>query len=513
MPRRIVLPSTWVDPGSLAARAIQFITAERSSAWLVGGAVRDRLLNRPCHDLDVLVMEDAIRLARQLANRLRGKFHVLDADRDYGRALLSVPGEDEPLVVDVARIRNGDLLADLRSRDFTVNAMAVRLKPDLSGELVDPLGGLSDLEQGLLRQAGPDALAADPVRLLRAPRLAHELGLRMVPDLIREVRQRAPLLSEASVERVRDELWRLIGVPGCARNVRVLRQLGLTAQVLPELEDLAGVEQGPPHRYSDVLEHTLQAVHAVDRFLLLALGEAPTRDVPEALLWDAMTPHLPDLRRWFTEALGYQRTRAGWLRWIALMHDWGKPYARTVDESGRVRFIGHDKVGQMLARRRLNALRFSRREVHFAATLVRQHMRPLLLLTRSEDPSRRAVYRLRRDLADGVIDAIWLALADHRATYGPDLAMDDWQRVVRRAMSVVREALSQQAVEAAHPLIDGRTVIEQLGIAPGPLVGRILAAIREAQAVGEVTTVEEALSLARRIAEGGAAGSQNRGDD
>ncbi|MCD6290226.1 MAG: HD domain-containing protein [Anaerolineae bacterium] len=494
-----MIPSLWVDPGTLAFDVLRFAIERRQDVWLVGGAVRDRLLQRETHDLDFLVRADAAELARQLADHFKGKFYWLDEARDYGRALLPEEGGHRLLIVDVAPVRPSGLDDDLRARDFTVNAMAVRVRPEGSGDLIDPLGGLEDLRRGILRLASEQALSADPIRLLRAPRLASELGLRIAAETARSIRRDAHLLRLASAERVRDELWRMIGRPGCASAVRLLHYLDLLAVALPEAAALVGIEQGPPHHW-DVFEHTLQAMAAVDRLLSLILSGGRPKDAVESLMWDFLSRHAGSLRAHLLVSVGHGRRRAGWLRWLALTHDWGKARTRQVEPDGRIRFLRHDRVGAQLVRDRLNALRFSRGEVARLSRMVRHHMRPLSLTRPGTQPSGRAVYRFFRDMEDAGVDLLLFALADSRATFGPDLSLEDWRAQVDQTVSLLTDWFDRPTESVRPvPLLDGRLLMERLGMAPGPELGRLLEAVREAQAVGEVRSREEALALARRL--------------
>ncbi len=494
--KRIVLPTRWLDPESLPGVVAAFVVEQRPRAWLVGGAVRDRLLGRPIHDLDLLVEEGAVPLARAIADRFGGAFCLLDAGRDYGRALLST-ADGALLTVDVARLRGDSLEADLRSRDFTVNAMAAPLTASGDGPLSDPTGGCEDLRAGWLRLASPQALRADPVRLLRAPRLAGDLGLRLAPETIQAIRAAASLLVLASPERVRDELWRMIGAPGCARAARLLQALDLLPHVLPELSALWGVTQSEPH-HADVFEHTLQAMHATDRFLQVILGQDPPREVVEGLMWDALRPYAEPLRTHLGQPLSAGRAREGWARWLALTHDWGKAATRAVDPDGRVRFIGHERVSAELIQERLDWLRFSRVEIRHLSEMARHHMRSLALTLGDREPSARAVYRFFRDVDDAIPDLLLFGLADQRAIYGPRLALDAWRAQCARAAWLLREWFERRAARVA-PLLDGRLLMAELGIPPGPTVGRLLEAVREAQAAGEVHDREQALELARRL--------------
>lgn len=411
---------------------------------LVGGAVRDLLLERAPRDLDWLVPEPE-RAAREAAAALGGSAFALDAERGHWRAVGSGATRD------FAPLR-GELEADLRARDFTVNAIAVRT----DGRLVDPTGGRRDLRRRRLRMTSAAALREDPLRALRAVRLAAELGFRLEPATAREVaavaeEQAAGALRIPAWERVRDELDRILLTPVAGRALAEAETLGLLGLYLPELAVGRGVSQGGFH-HLDVLEHSLEALQR------LATG------FPEA-----------DLA----------------LRWATLLHDVGKPATRTRDEGDRIRFLGHDREGAKLAARLLRRLRQPEALVRRAAALVRRHMLPL---PRGEREARRFVHR-RQELLP---DLLKLMIADREAARGP-LSSEATRRGYRVALSRV-VALLEEA-PPAPPLLDGGEVMALLGLPPGPRVGEALRFVAESRAVGDLETREEAVAALRRYAE------------
>ena len=253
-------------PDGLWRVALRLADQRGVGLWLVGGAVRDALLLRRIHDWDFTVERGALSLARATANALGGAYYPLDADRGAGRVIL--PTEDFGTVtLDFADLRGDDLISDLRLRDFTVNAMAL----DADGELIDPLGGSVDLAAGHLRATSERAFSDDPVRTLRAVRQAAELGFSIDAQTEQWIRRDAARLAEPSRERVRDELVRLIALPGAALHVRRLDELDVLAHVLPPLAETQGVSQSWPHRF-DVWEHSLHMLDALEGVVMACTG-------------------------------------------------------------------------------------------------------------------------------------------------------------------------------------------------------------------------------------------------
>lgn len=496
----------WRVPGFEAV--LDVLLAERATVHLVGGVVRDALLERPgpVADLDLAVEPPALPLARRVADRLGWAFYALDPERDVARLVQGTEGQER--VCDIAGLR-GSLAEDLLARDLTVNALAVTLHRDGRAELVDPGRGLEDLAAGRLRRVTDRSLGDDPLRLLRAVRLAVQLDFALEPATAHQIRALAPRILQASPERLRDELWKSLASPRPHRAIELARSLGLLEHVLPEVASLAGVEQGPPH-HLDVYRHTLLAMqHAGTLRAWLGGQQAALPPQVEALL----QPWRAELAAHFAAELAHGHTRAGWLPWHALLHDLGKPLTRSLEpgeDAGKpphIRFLGHEAVSEELAARRLLALRFARREVDVARRVAASHMRPHHLAASFPQGtvSRRAAFRFFRAAATAGpddhtgLDVLLLALADALAT-GQNVGSAAQASLLSCIASLLDYAL-RLAPQAGPPLVNGRVLMQALGLEPGPQIGRILHALAEAQASGRVTTVDEALALARQLAE------------
>lgn len=484
-------------------QVIAWLAREGVPAYLVGGWVRDRLMGRPSYDVDVAVDGDGLALARKLADRLGGQYYPLDAERGAGRAIL----EAGRVIVDVARLRGPDLAADLASRDFTVNAMAADVQTPKT--VIDHHGGLADLEEGTIRPVSRDSIRNDPLRALRAVRLAAELDFALAPETEALMRRDGPGLDAVSRERARDELARLLSQPDASHWLRRLEGLGLLTVLFPELAPLRGMEQSPPHHLTG-LDHSLAAVGALEAVVAaVGAGQGPQRRVPHpphSLPEPFLAPYGQRLREHLNQELGHGRARLVTLKLAALLHDTGKPATRTVEppaeegegQPGRIRFLGHHSLGADLAAAALTRLRFDRDEVRLARTIVQHHMRPLLLADLPAVSSR-AVYRFFRDTGDAGVDVLLHALADHLAIYAPGQDDDRWPRLVALTERMLADFWDRRPQRVAPPqLVGGHDLLETFGLEPGPQIGELLEAVREAQVSGEVHSREEALALVRR---------------
>ena len=419
--------------------------------------MRDELLGLPVRDIDVVVDCAAEPFSRSLADRLGGA--VFASSDDFGTWRVVVRG----LHVDVASLRGDGLEADLRARDFTVDALARPLGGD---ELVDPLSGLDDLAAHRLRLCSPKALDDDHLRVVRLARLARGFGL--VPDAAATEAAfgAASGLRAVSGERLRDELSAVLATSGAAMAFRDLAVWDALAVILPELDSLRGVEQNPYH-HLDVFEHTLEALTHV-RGVVEQLGGTGNLTPPAEAGLPGVWSLVP-------------------ASWAVLLHDIGKPAARKVDDHGRVLFWHHDEIGSEMATAIAARFKMSKRFTAYLVTLIRQHLR-LGFLVREQPLTRRALARYRRDVSPWVFESVVVSLCDRLATRGEMTSLTSMARHYRLARSVW-SAVGKAPVQQ---LLSGHDVMELLGLDPGARVGEALAALEEEVEAWEIGTADEA---------------------
>jgi poly(A) polymerase len=248
-----------------------------------------------------------------------------------------------------------------------------------------------------------------------------------------------------------------------------------------------------------VFDHSLEVVARLD----ILLAEEEPRDRGGGRLWRELWGQLAwwdGGRAYFREEVLAERPRSAVLKLGGLLHDIAKPEAKTFDATGRMRFFGHADVGAEKASRVLRRLHFSAREVALVQTMVKAHLRPIQM-GQQGPPTGRALYRYFRDCGDAAIDTLFLSLADHLATVGPRVSISGWRHHVALVHYILTKRFQEEEVASPVKLLGGDELMAELNLSPGPLVGRLLEAVREAQAAGEVSTREEALELARRYLE------------
>lgn len=451
------------------------------SAFIVGGAVRDACLRRPIKDMDIAVDGDATALARRVADGLGGDIFVMDKGRDVAR-VLAAGGQ----VIDFARFRGAALTDDLRDRDFTINAMAADLRGDVS-VLIDPLHGEQDLRQKILRRCSAHAIQADPIRGLRAVRQSAQFRLTIHPDTLSDIKQQAANLAQTSNERIRDEFFKQLALDHPARGLRVMGHLGLLKSVVPAADCLAGLKQPWPHRF-DVWRHTLLVVERMSQ-ILEAISHRRTDNTAAAfdlgMLVIQFDRYRPRLQRHIERVYGSGRSHQQLLILAALIHNLGKSQAAADHVPHSVR----------LARALAKSLRLATDEGKKLAAMIGGYRR----IIEQGEWSALDRHRFWYGLGENGLDVILLGLADFLGIYGVELAQQALLERVETA-TVLLDAWYVHYDALVNPklLMSGDDIMALLGIGPGPAVGRLLTALREAQAVGDVRSVGEARVFVRR---------------
>jgi poly(A) polymerase len=447
------------------------------AVWVAGGAVRDAALGGAVTDLDLAVAGDPAAVAKAVARAGGGHAFELSAEFATWRAV----DRDGGWQVDATALRGETIEADLGERDFTVGAVAVPLE---GGDPIDPYGGLDDLERRRLRAVGDRSFASDPLRLLRAARLAAELELEVEGDTLALARAEASRAADPAGERQLAELRRLVGGERPLRGLELLDQLDVTAVVLPELASLRGVEQGPNH-HLDVHGHTL----AVFERMIEVEGDLDRLAGERAA----------DARALLDEPLADEMSRGTALRFGALLHDIGKPRTRG-ERDGYVTFIGHDREGAEIVGTVCERLRASRTLTRHLQALTLHHLRLGFLVHEAPLPPRR-VHEYLRATEPVAADVTLLTVADRLSARGsgPFATEEAIEAHLDLAREMLAAALDWRRDGPPPPLLRGDELAAELGIPEGAELGELLAELEAAQFAGEVGTREEAVALAGKL--------------
>ncbi|HDQ41099.1 MAG TPA: HD domain-containing protein [Desulfonatronum sp.] len=454
----------WLDP----------LPMPPGGLFLVGGSIRDLLMGRPLKDLD-LICRNALAFARLTAETHGACFVPLGRDHDPP-SFRVVHAQDHENFLDITELAGPNISADLARRDFTANALALRL--DISGpEVIDPFHGADDIRKGLLRHVKPSAFQNDPLRILRGFRLRAQLNWNIEPNTLQTMAAVAPMLAGTAGERAAAELRLILECPAAHQAVGEMMQVGALEVLFPEMSAMRGCAQNRYH-HLDVLDHCLAALRNCEAMLA----------EPTALFKDLTAAVLADLSGW----------RLPWLKLAVLLHDVGKPGTCGLNpRTGQATFYGHDALGARMAGEAARRLRLSAAQGAFLAGLIRHHLHVGAML--APQATEKARLRLLRRLGPDVIPATLLCLADTQAARGPANAPDHYQITQEQGIRLILDSLGRaEKILAAPALISGHDLI-RLGMEPGPKLGRMLKIVREAQDVGEIKDRQEALRLAKKI--------------
>ena len=415
--------------------------------YAVGGCVRDFFLGRPSKDIDFVTVGSGIELAEVVA-KLLGKGTHLTVFRNFGTAQVKrrsvelefVGARKESYQRDSRKpiVEDGTLDEDLSRRDFTVNALAIRINREGFGELVDLFDGLSDMEKGILRTPlDPDiTFSDDPLRMMRAVRFATQLQFEIYPETFAAIRRNAERLRIISRERIVDELMKIMGSPRPSIGWQLLLDSGLLPIIMPELAAMKGVQTVNGRSHKDNFAHTLEVLDNVS----------------------AKSDNI-------------------WLRWAALMHDIAKPVTKRWDEKTGWTFHNHNFIGSKMVPRIFRYMRLPQdQKMKYVAKLVELHMRPIALV--EDEVTDSAVRRLINDAGDDLEDLMTLCEADITSKN---------REKVRRLLAnfaLVREKISdlhvRDEIRKLQPPVDGNEIMEIFGIKGGPVIGTIKSAIKNA---------------------------------
>ncbi len=426
------------------------------------------MLDRPCSDHDFVVPGNAKAFAQRVATQ-RG-VRMIEMGKDNKTVYRVMSGSQ---ILDFSPMEGNTIEADLKTRDFTINCLAYDLR---SKRLIDPVGALDDIESKTIRLVSQDAVPADPLRMLRAFRLGAVLGFDISRETLAVIEKQGLLIAESAGERINAELFRMMEVPSSFCYVKKMFQSGLLTHILPELEHCRTCTQNEIH-VGDVLEHAMRAYDEME--VILGGG---------VKLW-------PE----FAEEIGtYLQTNDQkiLLKWASLLHDIGKPETRSVDASGRVRFLGHEEEGARRVHDICTRLRMSRSNRSYITFIVQKHLSPLLLFDAHQRGvlSPRGIARFARKYQDDIIGLVIHSIADQRAKGGvrhESLSglMRFFERIISAYFYDIRPKITAQR------LITGHDLIRHFDLKPSKLIGRLLDKVEQGRLSGQIKTKKEAMDL------------------
>ena len=466
----------------LLKKIFLFSKRNRKNLYIVGGFLRDALLNKQKESLDIdfCLPEGAIRFGHKLARQLKAGYVVLDKEHGACRLVKAIGDRDHTL--DFTDFRAKTLEEDLKLRDFTINALALPLnaifkKIDLLDSVVDPRGAAQDLKKRIIRVASKKSFDDDALRILRAYSFACMLNFRIEPGTLELIRRKKKKLSGVSGERIREELFKIFSCPDSYTYFKKMDEAGVLKIVFPEINSMRDLAQGPYH-HLDVLKHTFETIRQLE---IIFLEFKDKRQVQEYL----------------NENICAQRKRFALMKLAAFLHDIGKPKALR-HEDGKIKFHGHEKIGCDITREISVRLKLSNDERQALEKMVLWHLRPGYL-SDHHPPSARAIFRYFRDTGQESLSTLYISLADQRATKGPLTTRTSRLNHEKLAAGLIKEYFERKNEKKLPRLLSGDDLIKRFKLTPSPLIGKILREIEELQAIGKISSKKEALAAASRI--------------
>ena len=462
--------------------------ASNIQAYLVGGCIRDHLLERSVNDIDIVVSHNSKAIAADISAKLGGTYFVIDSDENLYR--INLQNETTILNIDIGNFHES-ICDNLSERDFTIDAMAIKLDSKFSGitlnDLIDPYGGLISISDRVIKSVSDFIFQDDPLRLLRCIRLHAQLDFEIEQQTMQMVTVNAEAINKVSSERVREELFKIFSLPNLGDNLHILDSVGLLGVLIPELNVSRNVRQ-PKEHYWNVFEHSLNAAGMVEKMV---------NGMHELNCVKNNIPKFPDMDIYFNQNISDGQTRLFFLKLTALLHDIGKPSTKTIDSSGKIRFLTHPEVGSDIANGIMNRLRISKKGISVVETMIKNHLRPAQMSQPGDLPTDKAIYKYFRDLGDVAIDTLYLDLADYSAMRGPYLTEEEWEIHCSRTDYIIkRKAFMQQKQgEEMTALLTGNEIMENFDLPPGPKIGTLIAKIKEGQALGDIKSKDEALKF------------------
>lgn len=459
--------------------------ASIEDSYLVGGFLRDLVIGRKLkRELDIVIPIELDLFVRAFADEIGGSYFPLE--KENGVFCVVKQTEKGPWRFDFSRMRGKEIVEDLHCRDFTINALAVNVNDIIIDperlDIIDPLGGIRDIESKRIKVISERSFIDDPLRLIRGVRFSALLGFDISDDTLELIRRNSVLLNRVSFERIRDELVLIFSAPNSSRYIEMLDDLSLLGQVIPEIMRLKDqiIVSGEDLKLWD---HSIKTLRFAEKIL-------------DNLVWpfdiatDEISGHM-------SRELEYGVPRQIALKFSSLLHDIGKPDTFSTGEDGAVHFIGHQSLGAKMNMEITQRLRFGTEAQRYIERLTENHLRPLLL-AREQIVTHRAVYRFFRDTREDGLSILIMALADaeskEHVTEGIP-AIDKVKETIARMLSIY---LSIAEKDKDRPFITGHDLINLFGLKPGPIFKEILADLREKQILGILKNREDAIGYLKR---------------
>ncbi|MDR2676829.1 MAG: HD domain-containing protein [Endomicrobium sp.] len=458
-------------------------SSQNFDVYAVGGFSRDIILKRKYNDIDLVVDKDVINYSKKIAYSLKSKLINLDNASKTYRIMLK---NNVVTHIDISHFMGKTIEQDLQNRDFTINAIAFNIKyfKNFKEHLIlndrDTLDDL--LKYKIINTVSLESFIMDPLRMLRAFRLAAELNFSVSQKTLKQIRSNAKSISKVAYEKIKNEFFRTLSVENSTIFIKKMDKCGLLSEIFSEI----GIMKETCNKYyyhpGGLFQHSFETMKSVENIL-----NNLEKYFPENFL---------DIQQHFRDDNVFSEniTRSGLLKFTALFHDNAKPETAKF-ERGKLHFLEHEEVGAKKIEKIMSTMKFSKKDVEFVTLLVKQHMRPSVL-TRSKVITRRALLKFFKNIGDNTADLIILAMSDwhsyRRLNVFPKEILKFQEKSVREIIKFYYEL---KKLKPIPKIIDGNIIMKKFDLKPGPLIGKLLYFVSEAQKKGKIYNTNEALDL------------------
>ena len=465
---------------------IQELSKEQGvDVYLIGGFIRDFVLNNiKTKDFDFSLSDKALDFAQLFANKINGAYVLLDEDNKCARVVKKQKGNI--ITYDFANFRAKSLKEDLKHRDFTINTLCVDIndlseKCSLTDKIQDHQNGLQDIECKKIVMNSHFVFDEDPLRIMRAFSLKAQLGFDIDSNTLQEIKGNINKICNVSMERVREELFKVLLSSNAFEVLSDMDELGLLVKIIPQIHIMQDCHQGGYH-HLDVWKHSLEAVRQVEEVLAILTEEINC---------------IEDLSNYLDEYIAGGHKRIGVLRLACLLHDIGKP--ETKEKKGdRYSFHSHENLGARVVKHVNKLLKLSRQESFAIEQMVKLHLRPGYL-SDLKDMTERSIYRFFRDAKNESVSILILSLSDQRATRGPLTTQELQDKHKEVCLKLIDKYFEDKKRTPIKRLVTGNDLIKHFKLKPSPTFKIILENIEEQQVLQNLTDKEKVMLVAKDI--------------
>ena len=427
-------------------------------AYIVGGSIRDIILGRIPLDYDIAVLGNPEKFAKKIA--VKKSDHIVEIGKKDHKIIRVISGNK---IFDISMVNGNTIEDDLLRRDFTINAMAYSLA---SEKIIDSTGGMKDIADKKIRMVSDTAFDRDPVRLIRAYRMGASLDFEIDANTVSVIRKNAKLIKNSAGERIRLEFLKILQTPKSHYFISQMADTGLLFAIFPELTKLRGCFQNRFHQY-DVFEHTMRAFFRLENIL------------------DNKIIHTID------------KNTASLLKFAILLHDVGKPLAKSVDSEGDVHFYGHGRKGAEITKKISSRIKLSAKEEYFIDFIIRNHVNPLhLFIAKSKGRlTNKVITRFFIKYGDNTPYLLLHSIADMKGK--GNKGKEEFIEFAKNMISIFFSEFMPR--KKMPPLVTGNDLINEFGLSPSPLFKKILSNVEEARLSNKINTRQEALLLVKKL--------------